>query len=151
MKLLRTLVAPLLAVTFVGGCSDSIGPDITPEEVVAALAGTWNATSFVFTSTANSSVTFDLIANGGSFSLTFTTGGQFSGSLTGLGENETFTGTFVVQSTNLILTDDLDPAPETVAFTLSGNTLTLIIDDVFDFDGDLVEEPATLSMVLQRA
>ena len=49
MKLLRTLIAPLLAVTFVAACGDS-----TPEEVAEALAGTWNATSVVFTNKANS-------------------------------------------------------------------------------------------------
>ncbi len=155
MKLLRTLVAPLLAVTFMVGCSDStdpdpIGPESTPEEIAAALAGSWNATSFVFTNVANSSETFDLIANGGSFSLTITADGQFSGTFTGPGENETFSGTYVAQGTNLILTDDLEPDSETVSFTLSGNTLTIDSDDVFDFDEDGVDELATSTIVLVR-
>ncbi len=150
MKLLRTLIAPLLAVTFVVGCSDSIGANSTPEEVSEALTGTWNATSFVFTNQANSSETFDMIANGGSFSLTFS-GNEFSGSFTGPGENETFTGTYVAQGTNLILTDDLEPNdPETVGFTVSGSTLTITEDDMFDFDDDGFDEPATLTMVLQK-
>ncbi len=59
--------------------------------------------------------------------------------------------TYVAQGTNLILTDNLEPGTETVAFTLSGNTLTLTQNDVYDFDGDLVDEPATLTIVLQRA
>ena len=83
---------------------------------------------------------------------TITTDGRFSGSLTGNGENETFSGTYVAQGTNLILTYDLEPNdPETAPFTLSGNTLTITQNDVFDFDGDLVDELATLTMVLQRA
>lgn len=157
MKLLRTLVAPLLAVTFMVGCSDSIGsdpigPESTPEEIAAALNGTWNATSFVFTNVANTSETFDLIANGGSFSLTITADGQFTGTLTSPGENETFSGTYVAQGTNLILTDAMEPNdPETVSFTLSGNTLTIDSDDVFDFDDDGVDEPATSRLVLQRS
>ncbi len=151
MKLLRTLVAPLLAVTFVVGCDDSIGPDSTPEEIAAALAGTWSATSFVFTSKANSADTYDLIGEGGSFSLTITADGSYSGSFTGAGENETFSGTYVAQGTNLILTDDQDPTPDPVAFTLSGNTLTIIDDDEeFDFDDDGFDEPATLTIVLER-
>ncbi len=149
MKLLRTLIAPLLAVTFVAGCGDSIGADSTPEEVANALAGTWNATSFVFTNDANSSETFDLLADGGSFSITFTTAGGFSGSSTFQGATDTFSGTYIVQGTNLITTEEGES--ETVAFTLSGNNLTLTLDDEFDFDDDDVEEEATLRIVLQRA
>ena len=151
MKLLRTLAAPLLAVTFVVGCGDSNGPGSTSEEIVDALVGTWNATSMVFTNKANSSETFDLIANNGSLSLTFTATGQFSGSTTFGGETETLSGTFVVQGTNLITTDTGESESETIAFTLSGNTLTLTLDDEFDFDDDGFDEPATLTIILQRA
>ncbi len=156
MKLLRTLVAPLLAVTFMVDCSDStdpdsIGPESTPEEITAALAGTWTATSFVFTNVANSSETFDMIANGGSFTLTLTADGQFTGTLTGPGENETFGGTYVAQGANLILTDELEPDSETVAFTLSSNTLTITGDDEFDFDEDGTDEAAIMTIVLQRS
>ena len=151
MKLLRTLIAPLLAVTFLAGCGDSIGADSTPEEVANALAGTWNATSFVFTNDANSSETFDLLADGGSFSITFTAAGGFSGSSTFEGVTDTFSGTYVVQGTNLITTDTGEFESETVTFTLSGNTLTLTLDDEFDFDDNGFDEPATLVIVLQKA
>ena len=151
MKLLRTLIAPLLAVTFVVGCGDSNGPDSTSEEIVDALVGTWNATSIVFTNKANSSETFDLIGNGGSLSITFTSNGQFSGSSTSPEGTESLSGTFVVQGTNLITTDTGESESETIAFTLSGNTLTLTLDDEFDFDDDGFDEPATLTITLQRA
>ncbi len=140
MKLLRTLIAPLLAVTFVVGCGDS-----TPEEVAEALAGTWNATSVVFTNKANSSETFDPLAGGGSVNTTtFTAAGGFSDSSTGLG------GTFVVQGTNLIFTNPGKSDPDTAAFTLSGNTLTLTVDDEFDFDDYGVDESASVVIVLQK-
>ena len=139
MKLLRTLIAPLLAVTFVAGCGES-----TPGEVAEALAGTWNATSVVFTNKANSSETFDQLAGGGSVTITFTAAGGFSGSFTELG------GTFVVQGTNLIVTNTGESDPHPVAFTLSGNTLTLTVDDEFDFDDDGVDESASMAIVLQR-
>ncbi len=150
MKLLRTLVAPLLAVTVVAGCGDSNGPG-TSEATINALAGTWNATSMVFTNNANSSETYDLIADGGSLSLTFTAAGGFSGSSTTPEGTEILSGTFVVQGTNLIVTDTGEPESETIAFTLSGNTLTLTLDDELDFDDDGFDEPATLVIVLQRA
>ena len=137
IKLLRTLIAPLLAVTFLAGCGDS-----TPEEVAEALAGNWNATSAVFTNKANSSETFDLLAGGESVNIAFTAAGGFSGSFTEVG------GTFVVQGTNLIITNTGESDPKTVAFTLSGNTLT--VDDEFDFDDDGVDESASLIIVLQK-
>ena len=149
MKLLRTLVAPLLAVTVVAGCGDSNGPGT--EATINALAGTWNATSLVFTNNANSSETFDLIADGGSFSITFTAAGGFSGSSTFEGDTDTFSGTFEVQGSNLIISETGESGPETIAFTRSGNTLTLTLDDEFDFDDDGFDEPATLVIVLQRS
>ena len=144
MKLLRTLIAPLLAVTFVAGCGDS-----TPEEVAEALAGTWNATSVVFTNKANSSETFDPLAGGGIGEITtFTAAGGFRRSSAGAPVGG---GTFVVQGTNLIFTNTGESDPHTVAFTLSGNTLTLTVDDVeFDFDDDGVDESASVTIVLQR-
>ena len=149
MKLLRPFVAPLLAVTVVAGCGDSNGPGT--EATINALAGTWNATSLVFTNDANASETFDLIADGGSFSITFTAAGGFSGSSTFEGDTEPFNGTFEVQGTNLIITETGESGPETIAFTRSGNTLTLTLDDEFDFDDDGFDEPATLVIVLQRS
>ncbi len=139
LKLLRTLIASLLAVIFVAGCGGSKN-----EEVAEALAGTWNATSVVFTNKANSSETFDLLAAGGSANVTFTAAGEFSGSFTDSG------GTFVVEGTNLIITNTGESDSETIAFTLSGNTLTLTVDDEFDFDEDGVDESASLIIVFQK-
>ena len=58
----------------------------------------------------------------------------------------------MIQGTNIILTEIDDPVPFTVAFVLSGNTLTLTSsDETFDFDDDGVEDAATLEMVLTRS
>ena len=62
---------------------------------------------------------------------------------------ESGVGTYAIEGTNLVLTEDDDPVPFTVAFVLSGNALTLsVTDESFDFDDDGVEEAATLEMVL---
>jgi hypothetical protein len=58
-----------LASLLVAACNDSQGP---PDDTVtvADLVGTWQASSHVFTNNANSTVQFDLIANGGETRMT---------------------------------------------------------------------------------
>ncbi len=152
MRLMRTLSTTVLAAALVVGCIDSTDPDNVSED---DLAGVWTATQFVLASTADPSVTVDMISLGGTFVLTINADGTYSEAGVFPGdppEVESGSGTYVIQGTNLILTEDDDPEPFTVAFVLSGNTLTLSsTDESFDFDEDGVEEAATLEMVLTRS
>ncbi len=151
MRLMRTLSTIVLAAVLVVGCSDSTDPGNVSED---DLAGVWTATQFLFTSTADPNVTLDMISQGGTFSLTINADGTYSEAGVFGGnprEVENGSGTYVIQGTNLMLTEDEDPEPFTVAFVLSGNTLTLsATDETFDFDEDGVEEAATLEIVLTR-
>ena len=152
MRLMRTLSTTVLAAALVVGCSDSIDPGNVSED---DLAGVWTATQFLLTSTADPTVTVDMIALGGTFTLTINADGTYSEAGLFPGnppEVENGSGTYVIQGTNLILTEADDPVPFALAFVLSGNTLTLSsTDETFDFDGDGVEEAATLEMVLTRS
>ena len=152
MRLMRTLSTTVLAAALVVGCNDSTDPGNVSED---DLAGVWTATQFLLTSTADPSVTVDMIALGGTFALTINADGTYSETGVFPGnppEVESGTGTYVIQGSNLILTEDDDPLPFTVAFVLSGNTLTLTsTDETFDFDDNGVEEAATLDMVLTRS
>ncbi len=152
MRLMRTLSTTVLAAALVVGCNDSTDPGNVSEN---DLVGVWTATQFLFTSTADPTVAVDRISQGGWFTLTFNAdgtyseAGEFPGNPTKV---ENGSGTYVIQGTNLILTEDGEPVSSTVAFVLSGNTLTLnITDESFDFDDDGVEEAATLEMVLTRS
>ena len=151
MRLVRTLSTTVLAAALVVGCSDSTDPGNVGED---DLAGVWTATQFLLASTADPTVTVDRISQGGTYTLSFNADGTFSEA--GLFSNptkvESGSGTYVIQGSNLILTEDDDPEPFTMAFVLSGNTLTLSsTDESFDFDGDGVEEAATLEMVFTRS
>jgi hypothetical protein len=146
MKALRTLTTAML-VTAVIGCSDTAAPSDP-----ADLAGTWNATSMVFVDDADPTVSVDVVTMGASFQLVIAADGTFTGAFAMGSEIEPFAGTIAISGTNLIITDSLDPTDtSTVAFTLDGNTLTLMDDEeLYDFDDDGQEEPANSTWVMEK-
>jgi hypothetical protein len=141
-----------LAAALAAGCGDN-GTGPGGEVTVADLVGTWRATTFSFTSQANASQSFDLIVQGGRMTLTVASDSTYTMVLAPPGEvPDIVTGALVVEEGFLLVTDNSVPG-ETIAFTmnLSGNRLELVTDEAeFDFDGDGVDEPAVLTIVLQR-
>ncbi len=152
MRLIGTLSATVLAAVLVVGCSDSTDSGHASED---DLVGVWNATQFLLTSTADPNVTIERISQDGWFTLTINADGTWSeeGFFPGNPpKTESGSGTYVIQGSNIILTEGDDPEPFTWGFVLSGNTLTLSsADEPVDFDGDGVEEAATLEIVLTRS
>ena len=102
------------------------------------------------TNIANTSQSEDLTALM-TLSLTFpeTT---YSGTADFTGEaTETFSGTYTIEGNQLTLNETGKLEPDTMTYTLVGDTMTLSgLDDQHDFDGDGVEDPASWVMVLQR-
>jgi len=140
--LFRSLAVAGLAVAF--ACSDAVAPE--------DIAGTWTATQFEFTSVANSSVTFDVIGEGGSASLTFNANGTYSITFALGGPPETDSGTYAIDGSRFTLDEGTgDEVSGTI--DLSGDTLTLRITQgiEFDFDDDGTDEAATVVIVLTRA
>ncbi len=151
MRLVRTLSTTVLAAALVVGCSDSTDPGNVGED---DLAGVWTATQFLLASTADPTVTVDRISQGGTYTLTFNADGTFSeaGLFSNPTKTESGSGTYVIEGTNLVLTEDIDPETFAWGFVLSGNTLTLNSpDEPFDFNEDGVEEAGTLEIVLTRS
>ncbi len=64
-----------LSVPLLGGCDEDSVTGLTVKD----LAGTWNVTSFAFTSVANPALKQDLIDAGGSMTLVIQSDGSFSG------------------------------------------------------------------------
>ena len=149
MKLARFAFAAALAGALALGCGgdEGTGPGgIT----IADLAGTWDATTATFEGVVGSGFV-DVIADGGSVTLTITGDGRFTFVLTLPGESpETASGTMHFEEDALVMTFDDDPSDAVFfIFFLSDDTLTLAGEDEFDFD-DGVDEPAILTLVLQR-
>ncbi len=147
MKASSLGIALLVAVAV--GCNDSgnsTGPT-SPSEFV----GDWLASSWVLTSVANTSQSADFIALGMALSITFTET-TYSGTVNmDGGAMDTFTGTYTISGSQLILDEVGETELDTMTYTLSGNAMTLSGDDeAYDFDEDGQEDPATFRMVFAK-
>jgi hypothetical protein len=135
----RGLVAAGIAL--LGACG---GPT---EITVENLEGTWDATEYLFTNSANSSQTADIVAL---FGATMTLVVQSDGTTTstfndGQGGTSSNSGTFNASGSSLTL------AGVTYQATLDGDALTLTsATAAYDFDDNGSDDPATVSITLER-
>ena len=143
---LRHLTISTLALVLMAGCGD----DSTGLEA-DDLAGTWTATSMVFTQTAAPMASVDIVAQdmavltlvltaASTYTLTFV----FPPDAT---ENINEMGTYTTTSTSITITPTGGTA-ETSALSRDGDTMTVTQDDDFDFGSG--GEPATLVTTLTR-
>lgn len=153
--LLLTLVAFVFP-----ACSDDDptgpGSDTGPGGVtISDLAGTWNATSFIFTPAAGGAGV-DLIGQGGSLEFEVQASGTVTITQTEPGGPTTSESGSIGFDTNdvdfLLLQVDGDSEVVAFLFTLVGSTMTLFeADSPFDFDDNGSEDPASLTIVLVKA
>lgn len=115
------------------------------------LTGTWRATKAEYVSAADSSVTYEVVAKGGTATLVLTSN-AFTLTIAKAGAAPQVTNGSYTSTINLMT---LTPAG--VSFTwvfemsLSGDNLTLNGANVeFDFNGDGTNEPAKLNLALVR-
>jgi len=136
----------LLLFTLIADCiKESTGPE---DGVPTELVGTWYATAFTFLNPANPSQTVNLIQSGFSFTLVIAGDGSFTATevIPGIGTDVT-TSTAVVSGSQITITDPEDTT--VLAWVIIDNVLTLTSqDEEFDFNGDNVDEPAILTIVL---
>ena len=145
---LKHLTTSALALILIAGCGDDDGVGVEPDDI----AGTWTATSMLFTSTADPTVTADLVVDdmavltivfgsNGSYTFTFV----FPPDPT---EDEIEIGTYTVSGTTMTITPTGGTA-ESFTIDRDGDTMTLTDDDDYDF-GSGTDEPATLVITLTR-
>ena len=146
MKQERLLALVPLIAALAAGCGDSTGVEVND------LAGTWVATVHVFTSVADPTQTVDIIAAGGSYSLTIRADSTFTSSFLEPGEAmETRTGTVTVVAATLTVAESGQGSPTAFTAVRDGNAMTLTTgDEDYDFDGDQVDDAATLRIELTR-
>jgi len=115
------------------------------------LLGTWVAQSYTFTSVADNTVEFDVIAEGGNLVITLLQTARYqvsetlpgsSGTTSDFDEYAAADGLFWLMDGGTV---------DFATYTVVGNTLTLrFAEAAWDFDGDDVDEDATLELVLTR-
>jgi hypothetical protein len=136
-----------VAVTFAAACGgDSAGPDVDP--AVAPFVGTWIADSMAVTSQADTTLRFDLLAAGATFSIVVQPSGQYTATL------GSFTGTSVeigdmtvLGASSLELRVSYPPPGETQAMTYQFATPDhLVLDGATEWNG----EPAYGHIELNR-
>ena len=143
----RNLINSTLALILMAGCTDATGgTGVEPDD----LAGIWTAESIVFTSAENSELTMDVANEGATMSLTLNADGTFAWSFDFPGEpTEDEIGTYTVSGNTLTISESGDAEPETITIFRSGDSLTLTLDDVFDFANDIGVD-AVLVIILTR-
>jgi hypothetical protein len=135
----------LLLLPFLLSCSDD---GSGPGDELAALVGTWKATSLVMTNQANPEISLDLVEQGANFTLSILSTGQYSASLTAFGVTHTEVGTVEVSGDHVTIAPTTPPGPAIVGFwSLQGESLILDGESEFDFNQDGEEEPSLTHIV----
>lgn len=133
----------------VAGCGDDEPSGPAPEEIT----GTWNATKAEYVMSEPPNTAVDLVALGGSVTLTLGEGGDFEFVVTPPAEASfTTNGTWTLGGETLSLTPEGMPFSWQFDVALSGDSLGLSGASVeYDFDDDGTPEQATLNLLFVRA
>jgi hypothetical protein len=160
-----TRLRPLLlfsVAALVAGCSDDLGGTDPGTIMLADLAGTYQAQSFVYDENGGANRMVDLVAGGGSLSFTQTTDGGFDGDLFAPfldSPNVPFEGRFILQTQSRARIDFAAPSQTVftdldIDFTFAPSNFVWSAPDVmFDFTGSndpALETSADLTIVLVR-
>jgi hypothetical protein len=136
----------------VASCGDK---ETAPEP--AELAGTWNATKVEYVNRTNSSQRVDLVAAGGSATLTLGADRTFRFILAAAGDTpDTTSGTYEVKGDvgDLMVWKipfDGGELESAFDFTWSGDSMTLAAGANYDFAGDGTPEASDWNMAFRRA
>ena len=150
-KSLGALLVAMLIMAAAVGCEDIQPLDV--DATLLALAGTWEASVFEYTSQVDTLQRVDLIEEGGSATLVISANGAYTLTVTPPSANPyASSGFMILDSGFLFVTDNDVPGQATVyGMNFNGDTLALATNEVgFDFNGDSVEDPAVLELVLER-
>ena len=143
MKRLLKSVVPMAVIWI--ACGDPTG--IEP----GAIAGTWNSITYGFVNRADPTETVELVSQGASLTVTFTSDGDFTWDFRDVdGAVETRSGTFSVAGDVLTLSESGQEDP--FLAVRHDDSLTLRTGNrEFDFNEDGTDEPAELRIFLTRS
>jgi hypothetical protein len=123
-----------------------------PEDTAALLQDTWVATRWTYISEADPADSVSFTSAG--VTVTLTIGDpDYEVAISGMGMNESFSGTYSVNGSSFVISDDGSGSEASIPFSFSNGNKTLTMSDPntnWDFDEDGVDDPATLHMVFAR-
>jgi hypothetical protein len=138
----------LLCLLFSVSCSDSgtgAGKDLAP------LVGTWRAQALVISNKANPSQSFNLIQEGGEFTLSILGSGQYVATLVVFGQPAVEMGTMRASGNSFTITPTSHDGPPTSGtWRFEGEILILDGDTEFDFNQDGTRQAASAHFELFR-
>lgn len=157
MKAVRRRVPPvflLLSALTVGAVACGDSDPVSPNPEIDFLVGDWDAVRFEIAPNAAPDQSFDLIAEGGSFSLNVQPSGQYTAQLTVQGlPAPPEIGTIDVEGDELVIRRTT-PAPETVTRAtyseLASGRVVFSGPSQLDIDGDGTAEAITLEVEIVR-
>ncbi len=143
MKRFLKSVVPVAVIWI--ACGDPVG--VEP----GAIAGTWNAINYGFVNKADLDDTVELISQGASLTVTFTSDGDFTWDFRDVdGAVETRSGTFSVAG-NVLTLSESGQDPDPFLAVRNEDSMTLRTGNrEFDFDEDGTDDPAELHTFLVR-
>lgn len=146
---MKQILKVFLPVAVIGtGCgSDPISVDAD------SIAGTWNAISYAYLETADLDNFVELIAEGASYTITFTSSGTYTSSFRHpTGEVDSESGTFTISPDDVIaLLASGEDEPELFLATRDEDRMSFQTGLAeWDFDEDGTPEPAQLRIFLGR-
>ena len=129
-------------------CSDS-GTDAGKE--LAPLLGTWRAQALAISNKANPSQSFDMIQEGGEFTLSILASGQYIATLRVFEQPAVEMGRITVSGSSFTITPTSHDGPSTSGtWRFQGDVLVLDGDTEFDFNQDGTRQPASAHFELYR-
>lgn len=146
----RRMVLTAVVAFLMSACGgDSMGPGPGNGGDPGFMVGEWIATVMVVTSVANPEVFTDVIAEGGTFTLSVQPSGRYTAILSGLGQSSSESGTLAVEGNEVVFRREL-PSPQTsrATFERQGANVTLRGPTQFDFNFDGEPEAGNLVLTL---
>ncbi len=146
----RHLLTSALSLIMATACSDSTGVE------TADLLGEWEAQSMVVSSVADPTMTVDLMELGATVTVTFGEEATYSVTETEYGDGgmENESGTYTVSGSILTTVEMIEGQvgdTEEMTIVLNGNSMTLTMSDMWDFNDDGTETPAVLVIGFTRS
>ncbi len=151
MKHLHTLIL-VLSLSLGGvGCGDD-DPTDAGQIVPAELVGTWNATSLEFTRISDPSQVVEAVSDRGYTAQIVINADGSSVTTETIPDFPAFVSTASIRVTgNTIVSTEADGSTQTFTYSVDGNTLTLLSDNIgFDFEEAVIDVPATFVGIFER-